>query len=223
MNLDETPEELEARARMATSLQRLGHSLVGHRVDADLAGRIADLAAAATEEVSARPARDRTAEIATSPRFARWLGGDALEPIGLDGEPMDLFRDSVVSGRTNPMGIGLEVRRRGDSVVATTTLGPAFEGAPGRAHGGVVAAIVDETIGYVLPILGELAYTANLNLDYVAPAPLHQELRVTASLRDRADRKLWLQAHGESDDGIFVRAEALFLTVDLTKFANDAS
>ena len=162
MNLDETPEELEARARMATSLQRLGHSLVGHRVDADLAGRIADLAAAATEEVSARPARDRTAEIATSPRFARWLGGDALEPIGLDGEPMDLFRDSVVSGRTNPMGIGLEVRRRGDSVVATTTLGPAFEGAPGRAH-------------------------------------------------------------GESDDGIFVRAEALFLTVDLTKFANDDS
>ncbi|HNH36878.1 MAG TPA: PaaI family thioesterase [Microthrixaceae bacterium] len=223
MNLDETPEELEARARMATSLQRLGHSLVGHRVDADLAGRIADLAAAATEEVSARPARDRTAEIATSPRFARWLGGDALEPIGLDGEPMDLFRDSVVSGRTNPMGIGLEVRRHGDSVVATTALGPAFEGAPGRAHGGVVAAIVDETIGYVLPILGELAYTANLNLDYVAPAPLHQELRVTASLRDRADRKLWLQAHGESDDGIFVRAEALFLTVDLTKFANDDS
>ena len=65
MNLDETPEELEARARMATALQRLGHSLVGHRVDADLAGRIADLAAAATEEVSARPARDRTAEIAT--------------------------------------------------------------------------------------------------------------------------------------------------------------
>ena len=86
-----------------------------------------------------------------------------------------------------------------------------------------ISAIVDETIGYVLPILGELAYTANLNLDYVAPAPLHQELRVTASLRDRADRKLWLQAHGESNDGIFVRAEALFLTVDLTKFANDAS
>lgn len=134
---------------------------------------------------------------------------------------MDLFRDSIVSGRTNPMGIGLEVRRRDDTVVATTTLGPAFEGAPGRAHGGVVASILDETMGFVLPIIGELAYTANLNIDYVAPAPLHRELRVTAALRDRADRKLWIEAQGESDDGTFVRAEALFLAVDLTKFAND--
>lgn len=221
MNLDETPQQFEARARMATALQGLGHALVGHRIDVDLADRITALADAARVEVSERPARDRTSEIATSPRFARWLGNGNLEPIGLDGEPMDLFRDSVVSGRTNPMGIGLEVRRHGDSVIATTTLGPAFEGAPGRAHGGVVAAIIDETIGYVLPILGVLAYTANLNIDYVAPAPLHQELRIVAALRDRADRKLWLQAHGESANGIFVRAEALFLTVDLTKFAND--
>jgi acyl-coenzyme A thioesterase PaaI-like protein len=221
VNLDETLEELEARARMAVALQRLGHSLVGHRVDIDLANRVADLAESLAVVVSARPPRDRTAEIATSPRFARWLGGGQPEPIGLDGEPMDLFRDSIVSGRTNPMGIGLQVRRVGDAVEATTSLGAAFEGAPGRAHGGVVAAILDETMGYVLPIISELAYTANLNIDYVAPAPLHQELRVTASLRDRADRKLWIEAHGESADGTFVRAEALFLAVDLTKFAND--
>jgi acyl-CoA thioesterase FadM len=75
-------------------------------------------------------------------------------------------------------------------------------------------------MGYVLPILGELAYTANLNIDYIAAAPLHQELRVTASLRDRADRKLWIEARGESADGIFVRAEALFLAVDRARFAN---
>ena len=133
---------------------------------------------------------------------------------------MDLFRDSIVSGRTNPMGIGLEVRRDGDAAVATTTLGPAFEGAPGRSHGGIVASILDETMGFVLPIIGELAYTANLNIDYVGPAPLHQELRFTARLRDRSGRKLWIEAHGESDEGVFVRAEALFLAVELTHFAN---
>src|SRR5690606_29630387 len=193
----------------------------GHRIDIDLANRVSATADALAAEAEARPARDRTAEIAANPRFAALLNGGQLEPIGADGNPMDMFRDSIVSGRTNPMGIGLEVRRHGDTVTATTTLGPAFEGAPGRAHGGVVAAILDETMGYVLPIIGELAYTANLNIDYVAPAPLHQELRVTASLRDRADRKLWIEAHGESDQGTFVRAEALFLAVDLTKFAND--
>jgi acyl-coenzyme A thioesterase PaaI-like protein len=221
MNLDETTQELDARTRMATALQRLGHSLLGHRIDIDLANRIAATADDLIAVVETRPARDRTAEMAANPRFTALLNGGRLEPIGADGKPMDMFRDSIVSGRTNPMGIGLEVRRHGDTVTATTTLGPAFEGAPGRAHGGVVAAILDETMGYVLPIIGELAYTANLNIDYVAPAPLHQELRVTASLRDRADRKLWIEAHGESDQGTFVRAEALFLAVDLTKFAND--
>jgi acyl-coenzyme A thioesterase PaaI-like protein len=221
VNLDESPEELDARIRMATALQRLGHAAVGHRLHPELVLHIAETAARLADDVSACTPRDRTAEIAMNPRFARLLDGVEREPIGLDGEPMDLFRDSIVSGRTNPMGIGLQVRRTGDEVVATTALGPAFEGAPGRAHGGVVAAIIDETMGYVLPIIGELAYTANLNIDYVAPAPLHQELRISARLRDRAGRKLWIEAHGASEDGTFVRAEALFLAVDLGRFAND--
>ena len=118
------------------------------------------------------------------------------------------------------MGIGVHVVRDGDTAVATTTLGPAFEGAPGRAHGGVVGAILDETMGYVLPIIGEMAYTANLSIDYIAPAPLGVEVTFTARLRDRADRKLWIEAVGESADGVFVRAEALFLTVDLSRFTN---
>ena len=113
-----------------------------------------------------------------------------------------------------------QVVRRGDTAVARTTLGPAFEGAPGRAHGGVVGAILDETMGYLLPIIAEMAYTANLSIDYIAPAPLGVEVTFTARLRDRSDRKLWIEAVGESADGVFVRAEALFLTVDLSRFTN---
>ncbi|MBN8785404.1 MAG: PaaI family thioesterase, partial [Terrimonas ferruginea] len=139
-----------------------------------------------------------------------------------NGAEIDLFRDSFVSGRTNPMGVGVRVVRRGDTAVATTSLGAAFEGAPGRAHGGVVGAILDETMGYVLPIIGVMAYTANLNIDYVAPAPLETDLTFTARLRDRDDRKLWIEAVGESPEGVFVRAEALFLTVDLSRFTNGA-
>ena len=169
MNLDETPAEIAARSQMATALQQLGHALVGHRVDIDLAHEVAAIARDLTATVTARPTRDRTRELAANPRFAGILSGQPTEPIGVDGQPMDLFRDSIVSGRTNPMGIGLEVRRDGDAAVATTTLGPAFEGAPGRSHGGIVASILDETMGFVLPIIGELAYTANLNIDYVGP------------------------------------------------------
>jgi hypothetical protein len=222
MNLDETPAELEARSRMAGALQRLGHALVERRVDVGTAVHVAATAERLLTEVTSLPSRDRTTEIANNPRFAEFLNGADPEPIGADGEPMDLFRDSIVSGRTNPMGIGLQVRRSDDAVIANTTLGAAFEGAPGRAHGGVVAAILDETMGYVLPVIGELAYTASLTIDYVAPAPLHELLRITARLRDRAGRKLWIEAVGTSEAGTFVRAEALFLAVERTHFANQA-
>lgn len=219
MNLDETEEEITARADMARALQRLGHALVAHRIDIATARDITDAADAFHATVSTGPERDRTAEIAANPRFAAVLRGEPRLDLGINGEVMDLFRDSIVSGRTNPMGIGLEVRRDGDTAVATTTLGPAFEGAPGRAHGGIIAAILDETMGFVLPLIGDLAYTANLNIDYVGPAPLHQPLTFTAALRDRADRKLWIEATGASLDGVFVRAEALFLAVDLSTFS----
>jgi len=228
MNLDETDDELAARADMASALQRLGHALVGHRIDIATATSITEAADAFHEHVTARPTRDRVAEMAANPRFVAAISGQQTSTLGADGEAMDLFRDSIVSGRTNPMGVGLEVRRDGDTAVATTTLGPAFEGAPGRAHGGIIAAILDETMGFVLPLIGDIAYTANLTIaytanltiDYVAPAPLHTTLTFTAALRDRADRKLWIEARGASQEGVFVRAEALFLTVDLSTFSN---
>ena len=222
MNLDETPRELAARTRMAQAMQQLGHALIGHRIDVELAGRVADAAEQLAHEARTGPARDRASEMASSPRLAGLVEGGPLGPADGDGdgERIDFFRDSIVSGRTNPMGIGVDVRRHGDAAVAITTLGPAFEGAPGRAHGGILAAIIDEAMGCVLPIVGEIAYTANLNIDYIAPAPIGRELRVTARLRDRSGRKLWIEAHGTADGDIFVRAEALFLAVDLAMFAN---
>ena len=95
MNLDETTDELDARTRMATALQTLGHHLVGHRVEPDLADRVAAIAESLTAEVATRPSRNRTAEIAANPRFATRLSGARPDPIGVDGNPMDLFRASV--------------------------------------------------------------------------------------------------------------------------------
>ena len=221
MNLDESPEQLAARADLASAFQELGHALVSHHVEAATAIALADVARDFTSSVRQGSPRDRAAEIAANPRFSAALSGERTRID--EGQQIDLFRDSVVSGRTNPLGIGINVTRHGDRVVAVTTLGPAFEGAPGRAHGGVISAILDETMGYVLPIIGEIAYTANLTIDYIAPAPLGVEITVSARLRDRADRKLWIEAVGESGGSVFVRAEALFLAVDLTKFSNATS
>lgn len=218
MNLDETPDQLAARSDLALAMQELGHALVGHHVDVATATELAETARKYSAVVRHGQRRDRRREMLTSTSVTAALSGSRA--IIEDGQEIDLFRDSIVSGRTNPMGIGLHVVRRGDAAVAVTTLGPAFEGAPGRAHGGIVGAIIDETMGHVLPIIGEMAYTANLTIDYIGPAPLGVEITCTARLRDRADRKLWIEAVGESAAGVFVRAEALFLAVDLTKFTD---
>ena len=68
------------------------------------------------------------------------------------------------------------MRREGDEAVLTVTLGSAFEGAPGRAHGGVVATLIDEAMGMVLHIVGTPAFTGRLTVNYRAPTPLNEHL-----------------------------------------------
>ena len=207
-------DDLAARREMAAAVQRLGHALMGHRPTVDLARRVAATANELATAAEQLPTRNRLSELIAADRSddgPRLSTGVEVDP---DGGLLDLFGDSVVSGRTNPLGIGLECRRYGDSVVGTAVLGAAHEGAPGRGHGGIVAALIDETMGFVLSFTSELAYTANLSIDYVGPAPLHVPVRLTARVRDRAGRKLWIEAVGEGPDGVFVRAEALFLSID---------
>jgi acyl-coenzyme A thioesterase PaaI-like protein len=218
MNPNETDEELAARTAMGAAMRRLGNALVGHRVTIDVATRVAAVASALADEAEQLPVRDRLSELADNARFGADVERLPTIDIDPDGGPMDLFVDSPVSGSANPVGIGLRVHREGDAAVGTVVFGPAVEGAPRRAHGGVVAAVIDETMGFVMSIAGELAYTANLNIDFVGPAPMHVPVRITARVRDRSGRKLWVEATGEGPDGVFVRAEALFLTIDLSRF-----
>jgi acyl-coenzyme A thioesterase PaaI-like protein len=117
------------------------------------------------------------------------------------------------------MGIGLSVHREERTAVGQTLLGAAFEGAPGRAHGGIVAALIDEVMGHVLPIEAAVAYTASLTINYTGPAPIGVPLEFRAWLRERDTRKLWIDAAGTVDGTEFVRAHALFLCIEPSRFA----
>ena len=218
MNPNETDEELAARTAMGAAMRRLGHALVGHRLTIDVATRVAAVASALADEAEQLPVRDRLSELADNARFGADTERLPTVDVDPDGGPMDLFVDSPVSGSANPVSLGLQVHRQGDCAVGTVVFGPAAEGAPRRAHGGMVAAAIDETMGFVMSIAGELAYTANLNIDFVGPAPMNVPVHITARVRDRSGRKLWVEATGEGPDGVFVRAEALFLAIDLSRF-----
>jgi acyl-coenzyme A thioesterase PaaI-like protein len=83
------------------------------------------------------------------------------------------------------------VRSEDGEVVAVATLGPAHEGAPGRAHGGVVAALVDEVMGLLVGgLLGVAAYQGELRIRYNAPVPIGAPLTLRSRLLGRDGRKL---------------------------------
>ncbi len=208
----------QARIDAATALRRLGHTLVGHDVDLALLERIERTANEFATVAAGAPRRSRRAELMGHERFTEAIEAGGLSVELSDDRPLELFADSVVSGAANPMGIAIRARRDGDEAVADVTLGPAFEGAPDRAHGGVVAAIIDETMGFLLPILGVIAFTRSLTVDYLAPTPLHEPLEFRARLRERAGRRLSIDATGTAASSAFVEATATFVEIDLGAF-----
>jgi acyl-coenzyme A thioesterase PaaI-like protein len=118
------------------------------------------------------------------------------------------------------MGVAIDVRCEGDDAVAETVLGAAFEGAPGRAHGGVVAAIFDDVMGYVLSIHKVPAFTGRLAITYRAPTPIGAPLIFRARLDRREERKLHISATAHTLDGLELIAEATatFIVIPIEHF-----
>ncbi len=203
MTSDETP-----RDRAAAALRRLGHAVVGHDADDDVLERIAEVASRTAATVELGETRSRPIDA-----IKRRLWEDP--PV--DGGPMSHFAECVVSGTANPMGIAINVRREGDEAVADFNLGAAFEGAPRRAHGGIVAAIFDDVMGYVLVVHRTPAFTGKLTINYRAPVPIGQDMTVRARLRDRSGRKLSMTAEmtlaADPTHPVICDAEGLFIAI----------
>ncbi|MGA8257612.1 MAG: PaaI family thioesterase [Nocardioides sp.] len=97
-------------------------------------------------------------------------------------------------------------------------------GAPGIAHGGAVATVVDDLFGFLLYVVGELAVTRNLNVEYLAPVRLGVPYQCQAELAQRERRKLFMNARVKDQGGlVVVTARALFLTVDVAHFGDEGA
>ncbi len=174
-------ERGDARARAAAALRRFGHALHSRDADAELLDEVARAADAVTARLEGVPPRERDLSA---------LRGQMWQDPVPDGTVVEHFRDCFVSGNWNPMGIGIEVRREGDEAVASITLGPAYEGAPARSHGGIVAAIFDDVLGYLLRFIQQPAFTGELRVRYLAPTPIRQPLEFRARVEQVAGRKI---------------------------------
>lgn len=120
-----------------------------------------------------------------------------------------------VCGPENPAGIGLDWYAQEGRIHATFRFSEAQQGPRGHAHGGAVAAVLDEAMGAAVWKAGHPVVAANLNVDFRAPIPLGIEVRVEAWLVEVEGRKA--QAEGRlvlaGSDELLAEATGLFLAL----------
>jgi acyl-coenzyme A thioesterase PaaI-like protein len=128
-------------------------------------------------------------------------------------------------GEEQPHGLHLQARAgEGVSLTAEFTVKAAHQGAPGLAHGGVLATALDETLGSLTWLLRTIAVTGRLETDFVRPVPVGSVLHLQAEVTAVAGRKIYASATGRvggPDGPLAVRADALFVEVKVDHFIDN--
>ncbi|HWZ51437.1 MAG TPA: PaaI family thioesterase [Granulicella sp.] len=120
-------------------------------------------------------------------------------------------------GVDNPHGLHLRFTLDPDAQTATAPvhLDRHFEGPPGHIHGGIIATLMDEAMSKVNRLFGVLAMTRHMEVDYLRPAPLHQNLVLVGHHTRREGRKLFHRAELLNQEGVVLaKAKGLFVAVD---------
>ena len=94
----------------------------------------------------------------------------------------------------NAHGLHLVLHVAGDTCWTELTLRPDFQGWEGIAHGGIVATILDEVMGWALASADAWGYTARMSIEYKRPVPVGARIRGEGRLVERRRRLLTLTA-----------------------------
>ena len=124
---------------------------------------------------------------------------------------------SFVSG--DPHGDRLRAcyyRRDEDNAwVGKVWFGPGAEGPPEHAHGGSIAAVLDEAMGGAVWMSGHLAVAAQITLHYRNMLPLGTVAVVEATLSGAEGRNVHVLGKINGPDGqLFCEAEGIFIKLD---------
>ena len=109
----------------------------------------------------------------------------------------------------------------GLSVTTEFTVTENHQGAPGLAHGGLLALAFDEALGAVNWLLGAIAVTGRLETDYLRPVPVATTLHIEAHCDGVSGRKIYTSAVGRlggPDGEVAVKATAIFISVGVDHF-----
>lgn len=109
-------------------------------------------------------------------------------------------------GAANDLGMKLtfvqdNVNRR---ITGRFILGEAYQGGGGMAHGGIIATLLDEVMGKVCRFREVRAVTAELNLQYLKPVKVNEEIIVEGYEADQKGRNLFLVGEIRDSAGVIL-------------------
>ena len=129
--------------------------------------------------------------------------------------------DCVVCGTHNEFSLGCKFFELDDNIiVATLKAKNHHQSYPGRMHGGMISAIIDETIGRAVQIEKpeQWGVTGELTIRYIKPTPLGQELHCFAKLVQENSRLFKGVAILETQTGELVATgSATYFKLDIAK------
>jgi uncharacterized protein (TIGR00369 family) len=131
----------------------------------------------------------------------------------------NVSRMCAVCGRENAWSLKARfLELEGDELLAIFTPLPEHQGYPGRLHGGIASALLDETIGRAIQRRQPDGWgvTIDLNLRYRRPIPIGGELRALA--RITRDTSRMFEGRGEIvlvDGTVAVEARGRYLKTSI--------
>jgi acyl-coenzyme A thioesterase PaaI-like protein len=202
-NRDTMYEAATGRVRLADSLrQALQHAATSTAAD-DTVARAADLIEEAVRILEPGP-------------HGRDYHGSAEGSVG--GVPHGFTSHSPVTGPLNAVASIVSLSSTDTEVVAEVVYGDAYEGPPGHLHGGFVAAIFDEVLGFAQALSGAPGMTGRLEITYRSPTPLHTPLRVAGRFEKVEGRKIFTTGTIHVGDRLCAEAKGLFISVRPERF-----
>jgi len=129
---------------------------------------------------------------------------------------------SFVSGDidTDRIKINYYLRESDEHLMAKLWFGLGAEGPPGHAHGGSLAAVLDEAMGFVSWVSGHPVVAASIQVNFKKKTPLHHVYLVDSWVTAVADKKIkaFARIYDPVTDTDFATGEGLFVLQPIDKF-----
>lgn len=159
---DFTRGQVDQCARIIDAVREINTKIVR------LSGSVQDLAAAA----------DRIEALSAS--LVPVTGSRAMETFRYKfdaSEPNNVMPFNPATGAFNPVAPKLEMKLEGEKLVAEFAFASHYESAPDTVQGGMVAALYDQLLSFVVMAHGKTGPTVWLKVTYLKRTPINRPLR----------------------------------------------